>query len=844
MVTPAQPSPGNLERFVKLLWKPGEVREVRILKHNKYGHTASGYFDAPDKLAAATSRWDGRANCYITLNPVDPALLARAINRIVEHAEHTTSDTDILSYHWLFLDIDPVRPSGISSTDAETACAKDVLDAVVSYLSELGWPAPLTALSGNGYHALFPIELPNASTSTELFKRVLTRLAERFSTEQAHLDTSVYNPARLAALSGTRKVKGDATPDRPHRHSALLHVPDEFVAVTKAQLALVAGETSEQPRHKQSTQHQPGPPLAQLLQQSGIAFREQHPDANEITWYHLEQCPFHDDGRHFECGVGQKLPDGPYAGHCSHRQGQDKGWQEWKVALGLETRLHSGAPVETSGVEGDDLGLTRRFADAITAQEQFALDAGLRLYIYRDGVYQPDGERHIARLVKDLSIAWGLSKSWTTHRVREVTAYISTDAPSLWGRPPGDQVNVKNGILHLTERRLEPHSPTFLSSVQLPVAYDPQATCSAWERQIQQTVPLDTQVVVWEILAWMLLTDSGIKKAVLFLGDGNNGKSVLLRAFIAFLGTTNVVNLPLHKIEADRFAASRLVGKLSNICPDLPSEHLTSTSIFKAITGGDPIPAEYKYKDSFDVLPFCKILFSANHPPRSNDASYAFFDRWLVLPFEAVFEEGKAGTVRPEVLAARLAEPGELSGALNRALDAVNRLRQRGAFTVSASMQAAWQQFRATTDPLAVWLDQATVTSPNAYVVRDDLHRAYAGECIRAGTPPISSKSFMAAVRHLRPGLEDGKRKVNGEREWCFLGIGLIDHKSPRPQRAPRSEGVRDVHDVHDLPSCFENVGETRGGEREAEKERIAEMVDMKDTMDIPRAAPAWEEVI
>ncbi len=176
-------------RFLALLWKEDEVREVRILKHNQYGHTASGYFSSPDHLAAAVTQWDGRANIYVTLNPVNPALLARAKNRIVERAEHTTADTDILSYHWLFLDIDPVRPSGISSTDAETAWAKDVLDAVVSYLSELGWPAPLTALSGNGYYALFAIDLSNTSASTELVKLVLARLAERFSTTQAHLWT-------------------------------------------------------------------------------------------------------------------------------------------------------------------------------------------------------------------------------------------------------------------------------------------------------------------------------------------------------------------------------------------------------------------------------------------------------------------------------------------------------------------------------------------------------------------------------------------------------------------------------------------------------------------------------
>ena len=58
-----------------------------------------------------------------------------------------------------------------------------------------------------------------------------------------------------------------------------------------------------------------------------------------------------------------------------------------------------------------------------------------------------------------------------------------------------------------------------------------------------------------------------------------------LRLLIAFLGKGNTSGLSLHKLEADKFAASRLYGKLANICPDLPSEHLAGTSMFKADHG-------------------------------------------------------------------------------------------------------------------------------------------------------------------------------------------------------------------------------------------------------------------
>jgi putative DNA primase/helicase len=145
--------------------------------------------------------------------------------------------------------------------------------------------------------------------------------------------------------------------------------------------------------------------------------------------------------------------------------------------------------------------------------------------------------------------------------------------------------------------------------------------------------PADSEAIGWEIPAWLMTPENSAQKVVLLSGEGANGKSAYLRACIAFVGKGNVTALSLHRLEQDKFAVSRLVGKLANICPDLPSAHLASTSTFKALTGGDEMAAEYKFKNGFDYAPFCKLLFSANQPPRSDDATHGFFRRWQVIPF-------------------------------------------------------------------------------------------------------------------------------------------------------------------------------------------------------------------
>src|SRR5579872_1354395 len=159
----------------------------------------------------------------------------------------------------------------------------------------------------------------------------------------------------------------------------------------------------------------------------------------------------------------------------------------------------------------------------------------------------------------------------------------------------------------------------------------------------------------------------------------------------------------LHKLENDRFSAARLIGKLSNICPDLPGTDLTSTSVFKAVTGGDTMMAEYKFKDSFEFVPYSRLIFSANHPPKSQDASSAFFRRWIVVPFDRTFADGDPETIPSDKLDAILSDPAELSGVLNKALEALAAIRTRG-LSESDSSRRATDEFRQATDPIAVWL--------------------------------------------------------------------------------------------------------------------------------------------
>ena len=113
----------EIRRAVGVL-APGDVVEVRALAD---GVTHSGYFDNYEVLTQAVEALDADpsvAGIYVTLNSVNPALLARRANRIkmrLSRKDTTTADADILHRRWFPVDIDPVRPSRSRHTSRSRA---------------------------------------------------------------------------------------------------------------------------------------------------------------------------------------------------------------------------------------------------------------------------------------------------------------------------------------------------------------------------------------------------------------------------------------------------------------------------------------------------------------------------------------------------------------------------------------------------------------------------------------------------------------------------------------------------------------------------------------------------
>jgi len=244
---------------LNLLHNPGSVLEIRI-PEPVTGYPLSGYFDNPAAAAKAAAAHSGKAAAvYVTLNPVAGDLLARSANRVktVGRKGATTTDKEITRRRWFPIDFDPVRPAGISSTDAERDAALAKARAVRNWLAVCGWPAPVFADSGNGAHLLYRVDLPNDDRTKTLFERAMKVLASRFDCPEGtplavKVDTGVFNASRIWKLYGTLAAKGDSTETRPHRVAGIVERPESPDIVPVALIESLAGPvpspTKEVPR--------------------------------------------------------------------------------------------------------------------------------------------------------------------------------------------------------------------------------------------------------------------------------------------------------------------------------------------------------------------------------------------------------------------------------------------------------------------------------------------------------------------------------------------------------------------------------------------------------------------
>jgi len=305
--------------------------EIRALKKNPK-RTLSGYFRDVDTAVNAlmSNNLDLRGfNVYMSLNEIKPECYDRSQRDHIMIPEVTTNDDVIIGYNWLFIDLDPVRPADLSSTDEQISKSKTKARKILAYLKSIGFEDPVVAMSGNGIHLLYRIALVNNSDNEDLIQRCLQALSLMFSDDDVKVDTANFNPARICKLYGTLAQKGSGTEERPHRMSYIIKVPEVINKTPKAYIEKLAAQLPQTEKPQAYNNYAPAKfDVTEWMRKYGLGYTEKA-DGN-YTKYILDHCPFNSDHKAPDSMITVGM-SGAIGFKCLHNSCQGKTWQDVRM---------------------------------------------------------------------------------------------------------------------------------------------------------------------------------------------------------------------------------------------------------------------------------------------------------------------------------------------------------------------------------------------------------------------------------------------------------------------------------------------------------------------------------
>ncbi len=391
---------------------------------------------------------------------------------------------------------------------------------------------------------------------------------------------------------------------------------------------------------------------------------------------------------------------------------------------------------------------------------------GESFLIYENGVYNISGEKEAGRIIMD----YMLPNYCTMASIRDCRdqwdILVSMDF-DVFNRNPY-MVNVRNGLLDIRDMSFKEHTPSYLSTVQLNVEYNPHAHCPQFEKFLNEVLDCRLIPLVQEILGYLLTTNTSAQKSFVLLGPARTGKSTLLWVVeYLLLGKKNVSNIPWQEI-GDKFKTAELLGKLANVFSDLPSKSIDDTGIFKVVTGEDYLMAEKKNKNPFKFRPFARLVFSCNELPKNYvDRTEGFYRRLIIVPFNRQIDKNKIDK------ALKYKFQREKEGIFNWALEGLKRLYENNfEFSENELTDGVKKEYKRENNNVISFVEECCELDGLFSCSRIEIYEAYKEFCVEAGLKALSQIKFN---KELEGNFNVTRSRSGKLRSWNGVRIKLDD---------------------------------------------------------------------
>lgn len=581
-----------------------------------------------------------------------------------------------------------------------------------------------------------------------------------------------------------------------------------FDVVSEAQLALVAvpvepkqaGSSTPSPGHQANG-------TARLMVEAYLSSyavpfeKKQGRDDKGREIYILETCPFHPEHGRDACIMQDD--NGALSAHCFHNGCAGRGWQEFKAAIGPLKPEHFAGGVPRAKLSGpgkppDDVakeqapaeanltdcgngvrlikwrGADMRFChpwkkwlcwdgirwreDSIAQAQAWAKQTVRGLFAWAksqiDELAQlaADGDdeaKDKLTAVKEI-LNWAL-KSQAAQRIHAMLDMAKSEPgipilPDVLDQHPM-LFNCRNGTLDLATGILRPHRREDFLTKLSPILYDPQARCPVWEAMLAKIMMRKADLIAYvqRLLGYCLTGLCTEQILPIWWGEGSNGKSTVINAFLDILGEEfgGKANRDLlMAIKGDKHPTQLawLHGRRFVAAIESDEGAKLDEGLIKELTGGDVINARRMREDPWTFKPTHKLSLITNHKPVVRGQDHAIWRRLRLIPFNVIIPDAEQDKALPDKLKAEY--PGILAWCVRGCL-----AWQREGLRSPEEVLVATREYRASQDVLAAFIEEVCVTGHDYQVRASELFSVFQAWCKKTGEKDVSNRRFCADLR-------------------------------------------------------------------------------------------------
>jgi len=331
-------------------------------------------------------------------------------------------------------------------------------------------------------------------------------------------------------------------------------------------------------------------------------------------------------------------------------------------------------------------------------------------------------------------------------------------------------------------------------------SYDEKAEAPLFKEYLQTTFSsYNTVQLLQEYIGYTLIQNINLQVMIMLIGDGGNGKSVLIEA-------AKALHYKYKAVDPSQLDEFHLEGiEEATLCISDESDKRIQEQNLKRLISGDSIQVNRKNKKMISVENQAKFLFSCNEFPHIADASDGFWRRMLVVPFN----KKPTRDQKIQDLGKKIGE-NELDGVLTWAVEGLARLiRNDYKFTVSEEVVATVKTHKVNTNSSLGFLSQFIFTETDECNTQTtSVYDDYCFYCEENGLRPFSTKKFwMVATKEIEEAgcviRKKSKRTVvelrSGSRSVVRPHINIaLTYESEAG--LPEKETIEDIINNPDLP--------------------------------------------